>query len=100
MATYIELHALRGATTADALRQKITVALAIKANTISKLPTPTPAQKEFAVAALRDPESYLGLVLNFILAENNAATTGAITGASDSLVQTAVNSAVDTLLGV
>jgi hypothetical protein len=100
MATYTELHALRGAGTTETLRQKILVALAIKANTIAKLPTPTVAQKDFAIAALRDPESYLPLVLNYVLAENNAATTVAITSASDSLVQTAVNAAVDTLLGV
>lgn len=100
MATYTELHALRGAESTLALRQKITVALTIKANTIAKLPTPTTAQKEFAKAALRDPESYLGVVLNYVLAENNTATTAAIIGASDSLVQTAVNAAVDTLLGV
>lgn len=99
MATYIELHALRGASSLDTLRQKISVAIAIKANAIAKLPTPTAAQKAWAQAALSNPESYLPIVLNYILADNNTATVAAITGASDALVQTAVNAAVDTLLG-
>lgn len=100
MATYIDLYSLRGSNATADLQKKITVALAIKANAIAKLPTPTVSQKDFAVSALRDPESYLPLVMNYILADNNTATTAAITGASDALVQTAVNAAVDTLLGV
>lgn len=100
MATYTELHALRGADTITALRQKITVALAIKANTIAKLPTPSAAQKAFAVAVLANPEIYLPTVLNYVLAEYSASATSAITGATDAQVQTAVNATVDTLLGV
>ena len=37
MATYIELHGLRGAAGADQLQQKIAVAICIKANAIAKL---------------------------------------------------------------
>jgi hypothetical protein len=100
MATYIELHGLRGAAGADQLQQKIAVAICIKANAIAKLPIPTATQKSWATAALSNPESYVGLILNYILADYNAATVSAITGASDASVQTAVNAAVDTLLGV
>lgn len=78
---------------------KITVALMVKANLLAKA-APSAAQKDFAVAALRDPGTYLVTVLNYILADYNTATVAAITGATDAQVQTAVNAAVDTLLGV
>ena len=100
MATYTELHNLRGSATVTALRQKISVAIAIKANLLAKLPTPTAPQVAFAKAALANPDSYQEIVLNYILADYNSQTTAAITGASDAAVQTAVNVAIDTLLGV
>jgi hypothetical protein len=100
MATYNELHALRGSSTLDSLRQKIAVAIAVKANIIAKLASPTTAQKAFAVAALGNPDAYLPTVMNYILADYNTATVAQITGATDAQVQTAVNATVDTLLGV
>lgn len=99
MATYIELQTLRGGSNVDGLSQKIAIAICIKANLLAKA-TPTAAQREWARAALASPENYIGVVLNYILADYNTATVGAITGASDAQVQTAVNAAVDTLLGV
>lgn len=99
MATYTELHALRGAATTEPLKQKIAVAIAVKANTIAKLQTPTSGQKAWAVSALADPNKDVGLVLNYILAEYNTQNASVITGASDANVQAAVNAAVDTLLG-
>lgn len=100
MATYIELHALRGAASTEPLKQKIAVAIAIKANVIAKLASPTLAQKAWALSALADPNKDIATVLNYILAEYNAQSTNVITGASDTNVQAAVNAAVDTLLGV
>ena len=82
------------------LEQQIIVALAIKANTIAKLASPTAAQKAFAIAALRDPKAYLPTLKNYILAEYNTATVAVLAAATDAQVQTAVNAAVDTLLGV
>lgn len=99
MATYTELHALRGAATTEPLKQKIAVAIAVKANAIAKLQTPTAEQKAWAVSALADPNKDVGLVLNYILAEYNTQNASVITGASDANVQLAVNAAVDTLLG-
>lgn len=99
MATYTELHALRGASTTEPLKQKIAVAIAIKANAIAKSVSPTAEQKAWAVSALADPNRDVGTVLNYILAEYNTQTTNVITTASDANVQTAVNATVDTLLG-
>jgi len=99
MATYQELHALRGAASTDPLKQKIAVAIAVKANAIAKSANPTAQQKTWALTALADPNKDVGTVLNYILAEYNAQTVNVITGASDANVQAAVNAAVDTLLG-
>ena len=100
MATYTDLHALRGSGTITPLRQKITVAIAIKANAIAKSATPTEAMVAWSKQALATPDQYQELVLNYILADYNTSSTAAITGATDAQVQTAVNAAVDTLLGV
>jgi carbonic anhydrase len=100
MATYSELHTLRGSDSIAPLRQKISVAIAIKANVIAKSTTPTALMVEWSRQALHDPEQYQELVLNYILAEYNTQTTATITGATDAQVQAAVNAAVDTLLGV
>jgi hypothetical protein len=99
MATYQELHALRGAASTNPLKEKIAVAIVIKANAIAKLASPTAGQKAWAVAALQDPNKDAGLVLNYILAEYNTVAVALITGASDVNVQLAVDATVDKLLG-
>lgn len=99
MATYLEIFALASDPNITDLRKKIKVAIAVKAQLIAETPTTTAAQKSFAQAALRDPGAYEQLVLNYVLADNVALTTSQISGASDSAVQTAVNTAVDNLLG-
>lgn len=100
MATYSELYAVSGNSTLPTLEKQIMVALMIKANVIAKLASPTAPQKDFARTALGDPSIYRQTVMNYILAEYNTATVATIAAATDTQVQTAVNSAVDTLLGV
>lgn len=99
MATYAEIHTLRGSSTIGPLRQKINVAIAIKANTLAKA-TPSAAQGAWAKAALANPDSFQELILNYILAEYSASTVATIENATDAQVQTAVNAAVVTLLEV
>ena len=100
MAAYIELQSLRGSTLASPLREKINVAIIIMANLLAKLPTPTAAQVAWAKSALDSPEHFQSIVLNYILADYNTQTTTVIQNATDAQVQTAVNAAVDTILGV
>lgn len=100
MATYNELHALRGSAGIESLKQKIEIAIMVKANTIAKLASPTEAQKTFAKLAFASPAHYLETILNYIIADYNTITTSAISSAVDADVQTAVNSAVDTLLAI
>jgi len=99
MATYLELYNLATGATANDLHNRIRVAAAIKANTIAKSTTPTAAAKAWAIEALSNPASMENTLLNYILADYNTATIATITGATDAQVQTAVNAAVDTLLG-
>lgn len=100
MATYTELHALRGSSTVAPLRQKISVAIAIKANAIAKSASPTAAMVDWSKQALATPDQFQEIALNYILAEYNTQTTAVITDATDAQVQTAVDAAVSTLLGV
>lgn len=101
MATYAELHALQGNNSSVVpLYDKIQVALIIRANALAKLANPTAAQKAFASAALANPSSYQQTVLNYILADYQAANVTQILNASDAQVQAAVDSAVNTLLSV
>jgi hypothetical protein len=98
MAIYSDLYALVGGYEIEPIRQKVLVALSIKANALAKT-NPTDAQKKFAVSALTNPGQYLTFTINYILAEYNTVHIAAIIGATDAQVQTAVNAAVDTLLG-
>ena len=100
MATYIELQSLRGSMLSSPLREKINVAIIIKANILAKLPTPTAAQVNWAKSALDSPEHFQSIVLNYILADYNTQTSTVIQNATDAQVQIAVNAAVDTILGV
>ena len=99
MATYTDLHALRENDTLKTLREKISIALLIKSNVIAKSASPTAAMVAWSKQALANPVQYQELMLNYILAEYNTQTTAVISGATDTQVQTAVNAAVDTLLG-
>lgn len=95
MATYAELYDLR---TNSALKNKITVAVGVKAAAILDAGTPTAAQVAWAKEAIENPASKADALLNYLLASNASATTGQITGATDSAIQTKVNTAVDTII--
>ncbi len=99
MATYFELFDLASSGTISDLRKRIIVGITIKAQAIAESASPTAAAKEWAKNALANPQAYDKTVLNYILADYAGAAVSAITGATDAQVQTAVNAAVDTLLG-
>lgn len=99
MASYIELYAASGGGQMVTLRQQICVAISIKALAVSQNGTATAAQKAWAINALDDPVKYQDSILRFILAQFSAQSIATISSATDTQVQTAVNSAVETLLG-
>lgn len=99
MATYSELFGIASATP-DSLAQRIRVAISVKAHAIAADAMSTENAKAWAVQALRNPSRDFQAVLNYLLSANKALTVAQITGANDEAVQTAVDNAVDQLLGV
>lgn len=100
MATYTELYQYRATDDYQALENKVAVAVAIKAQAIADLPTPTAEQIAWAVEALSSPGGKAETVINYVLAANSGLTIAQITAATDAAIQTNVNAAVDDLFGV
>lgn len=96
MATYQELFDLRSH---DALRMKICVAVAKKAQSLLDGGTPTQGQVAWASAAIADPMSKAAALMNYVLAKNSSATVAQITGATDAAIQANVDSAVNAIIG-
>ncbi len=95
MATYAEL--LTAAAT-DALRQKVRVACIIAAETVRSEADATPNHANrmlWAKAVFMNPEAEGNRMLWAVLAQNKAATLAVILAASDAVVQTNVDAAVN-----
>lgn len=96
MATYAELYGL--GSNSD-LRNKIAVAATIKAKDYIALETPTEDQLAWASKTLLSPVAVAIQLQPYVLAANSTLSTAQITGATDAGIQTAVNAAVDKLVG-
>lgn len=92
MATYAELFALG---TNTELRNKVVVAVTIKANAIATSGTPTQLEINWAKDAFSAPIKTAEMVYHAVLAANAGATTAQILGASDVLIQSSVDDVVD-----
>jgi hypothetical protein len=106
MATYAELVAFRDGDASSPLRNKIRFAVAVKAQAIAVDSDASPENRAWAIEALRAPEQYEVLALNYLLAQNRAANILLIaaigsqnTQETDDAVQGAVDALVDELLG-
>ncbi len=95
MATYQELYDLR--TNSD-LRNKVAVAVIVKAQSLLDAATPTADEVTWANDAITNPVGKANQLLNYVLAVNKASTPANITGATDSAIQTNVDSAVDAII--
>lgn len=95
MASYAELYDLRSN---SALRNKIAVAVAKKAQLLIDSANPSNAQITWANSALTSPTAKAETLLTYLLAANSAASVGQIQGVADADVQAAVNAAVDKLI--
>lgn len=76
------------------LIRRTSSALVIAAQALLDLPTPTAAQKQYAVKVFANPRQEAERVVKSILAQNSGATVAAIQGASDTQIQTNVDAAV------
>lgn len=97
MATYVELFNLRND---DGLRNKVAVAVTIKAQALFDAASPTAAQLTWAKSAIADPSALADGYLKYLLAKNAASTVAQIQAASDATIQTAVGALVDKILSV
>ena len=95
MATYLELHALRS--NSD-LQDKVSVAVVKKAQAILD-GAPNAASVAWAVEAIESPRQKADSLLNYILAANSSSTVGQIQGATDATIQSALDTAVDVIIG-
>ena len=95
MATYAELHELRSDST---LRNRVTVAVVVKAQELMDSAAPTTGEIIWANDALQNPVQKAKEVLNYVIAANKSATVDQIQGATDVAVQTNVNTAADVLI--
>jgi hypothetical protein len=95
MATYAELYELRA--NSD-LRNKVAVAVAVKAQTLLDAATPSNSQVAWANAAISNPNAKAEVLLNYSLAKNKAMTVVQINGAADATIQSAIDGAVDKLI--
>ncbi len=94
MATHAEIFGLLND---HVMKNKVAGAALVKANTISDLATPTTLQLDWAQSAYRRPIAVAEELWPAMLGSNAEATVAQITGASDALIQTAVNDAVDNI---
>lgn len=100
MATYDELLTIATTASGDPLRKKIQVALIVACDNIRAEADTTSNHAnrlKWAADTLRGPAAMAERMLWAVLAQNRAATAAAITGATDALVQTAVDGAVNLL---
>jgi hypothetical protein len=97
MATYTELRDLYN--NAE-LRNRVSVACTIWANTTLTTGTPTTDQIALSKLVLEAPDSYANTVTKSLLAEFNTSTVGQITGATDSQIQTQVDQVLNKFVGV
>lgn len=91
MATYTELFELRNSAP---LLNKITAAVAVKADAIRADGAATAEQKAWALRAFTNPEGEAQKIIWAVLAANKGATAEAITSATDAAIQTAVDAAI------
>ena len=95
MATYAELFDLKSNTV---FRNKVAVAVVVKAQGLLDGGTPTHAQIDWAVEAIRAPMGKASELVNYVLAANKNLDTATILAASDSAIQTNVDAAVDAIV--
>lgn len=97
MATYLELARLTEQNDWGDFIDKIKTACVIKATAIIDSTTPTAEAKAWAEATIADKENAALSLVWYVIGSNDTATVTAILTASDSAIQTNVNSAVDVL---
>ena len=97
MATLLELANIFGTTDFTELLNKITVAVAIKADSIINEASPSASRLAWAQLAIEDPRQEAKKFIWGVIAANESVTVAQIIGASDNAIQTNINDYVDKL---
>lgn len=95
MATYAELYTLSSDPT---LIAKVTTAIAVAAETIRTEEVTVPnhtARVQWALRALFNPDGEARKIMWVLMAQNKTQSVATISAASDTAIQTAVDSAID-----
>lgn len=96
--TYIQVFGLRNDQT---ILRKVHAAIVDVARDILNEATPTPARKDWAVAALKDPAAYSPQIVHYVLIANlSAADENALRNAADSAYKTNVAAAVGKMIAL
>ena len=95
MVTYEELYDLNASTP---LKNRIAIAVTVKAQTLFDLATPTAAQVNWAKAAIANPHVIAEDFLKYLLAKNKSLTVAQINAVTDTGIQTAVDALVDKII--
>jgi hypothetical protein len=100
MATYNEIADLLLNEDWGIFLQKVTVACAVKATEIINSTTPGATALEWAQSTIQAPKLAAKDLVFYVVASNKSATISQIVAATDTAVQTNVDTAVDALYGV
>jgi hypothetical protein len=95
MANYAELYAKIGDTN---LKNRLAIAVAVKAQSLFDLATPTAAQVSWAESAIANPHSKAEPFFLYLLAKNKALTIEQIDAVTDTAMQTAIDALVDKIV--
>lgn len=98
MATYNELREIAEGENGADIRNRLAMAVAIKAHAILQTATPSQAEKDWALEALQKPHTKVDEMVFYLVADNAAQTVAAILVVTDAVMQARVNDAVDALV--
>lgn len=79
-------------------RDKVKIAVTIKAEGLLTKVTPSTDEVTWAAKSLVSPVETADNIVRFVIAANNTATTAQILGASDAAIQANVDTAADALI--
>ena len=99
MATYLELAAIQDDPAWNDFLSKVRVACVIKASLIIDSATPGATALEWAKNTISNPTQAGNVIAYYVIAKNSGATTTQIYNATDTAVQTNVDTAVDAIYG-
>ena len=97
MATLLEIAGITGQAGWNDFSDKVKSAAVIKAAAVIDAASPPAARLEWAKSAITDPVSAKNSIIFYVVGTNNTASIAQILGATEALIQTNVDAAVDAI---